>query len=260
MNCLKVSSISLTYGATEVLSQVNLPTLQSGDILGLLGPNAAGKSSLMQVLSGQAKYQGDIILNDRKVARVRDKTWLSKVGYMPQTPPQTSSLLPYELLWNAARAVSLELSDDVLNNQIAYLFKQLGLEEFAYSPLYTLSGGKRQLVGLALALLRQPEILLLDEPTSALDLHWRMVVLDFVAKSAKETGGIVIAALHDLDLALRYCNKLMLLNRGEVVAAGKPLDVLTKKNIADVYRVDADIISTNIQRPTIQINSPIRNP
>lgn len=259
MNCLKISNISLAYGSTQVLSKVSLPTLQSGDILGLLGPNAAGKSSLMQVLSGQLGHQGDIVLNDSKVANLRQKSWLSRVGYMPQTPPQTSSLLPYELLWNAARAVSLNISDDVLNRRIGYLFKELGLDEFAYSPLYTLSGGKRQLVGLALALLRDPEILLLDEPTSALDLHWRMVVLDFVAKSSKDSGGIVIAALHDLDLALRYCNKLMLLNRGEVVAAGKPLEVLSKQNIADVYCVNADVISTDKQRPYIQINSPIRS-
>lgn len=236
-----------------------MPPLQGGDILGLLGPNAAGKSSLMQVLSGQVKFKGEITLNDQRVKDTRQQAWQSRVGYMPQTPPQTSSLLPYELLWNAARAVSLKVSDQMLNNQIDFLFSELGLQEFAYSPLYTLSGGKRQLVGLALALLRKPEVLLLDEPTSALDLHWRMVVLDFVSMLIKDSGGIAIAALHDLDLAVRYCNKLVLLDKGEVVAAGKPLDVLSKQNIADVYHVDADIISSNSDRPLIQINSPIRN-
>src|SRR5690606_5936130 len=131
--------------------------------------------------------------------------WMLQVGFMPQTPPQESALRPYELLWSAARALGLELSDRALAQRIENLLQRLGLAEFSMAPLYSLSGGKRQLVGLALALIREPCLLLLDEPTSALDLHWRMIVLDLVQERVREQGAMAIAALHDLDLAARYC-------------------------------------------------------
>ncbi len=257
MSVFTVSDIRVSYGKKQVLNGVTLPVLNCGEMLGLLGPNAAGKSTLMRALSGEQAYQGQVVLHQALKSTYKHKDWHNRVAYMPQTPPQESSLMPYELMWSAARALSLDYSDQALNCLIKDIFERLGLAEFATTCLHSLSGGKRQLVGLALAIIRDPELLLLDEPTSALDLHWRMVVLDYVRERLNKTGGAAIAALHDLDLAARYCDKLVLLNGGEIVASGTPFEVLTRDNIAHVYQVDVSVMDSQEGYPLIHIHRPI---
>ena len=257
MSILSVTDIKVQYGKKQVLNGVTLPELNNNEMLGLLGPNAAGKSTLMRALSGEQKYQGQVLLNQREKSAYKHKDWHNRVAYMPQTPPQESSLMPYELMWSAARALSLDYSDAALNRLIKDIFQRLGLTEYATTSLHSLSGGKRQLVGLALAIIRGPALLLLDEPTSALDLHWRMVVLGYVRERLNDSGGAAIAALHDLDLAARYCDKLVLLNGGKIVAAGTPFDVLTRENIAQVYHVDVSVMASDEGYPLIHIKQPL---
>ncbi len=257
MSVFTVSDIRVNYGKKQVLNGVTLPVLNRGEMLGLLGPNAAGKSTLMRALSGEQTYQGKVLLHQALKSTYQHKDWHNRVAYMPQTPPQESSLMPYELMWSAARALSLDYSDQALNRLIKDIFERLGLADFATIGLHSLSGGKRQLVGLALAIIRDPELLLLDEPTSALDLHWRMVVLDYVRERLNKTGGAAIAALHDLDLAARYCDKLVLLNGGKIVASGTPFEVLTRDNIAYVYQVDVSVVDSQEGYPLIHIHRPI---
>lgn len=249
--------LNVFYGRRQRLFDVSLPPLGSGDVLGILGPNAAGKSTLMRTLAGLQPFSGSIRYNQVEQKKMPHRDWHTHVAYMPQTPPQESSLLPVELLWSAARALGLPHSDVQLSSLIDRLLSRLGLQEFALSPLYSLSGGKRQLVGLALALVRDPQILLLDEPTSALDLHWRMVVLDLVKERVEQRGGIAIAAVHDLDLAARYCTKLVLLEQGHVVAAGAVAEVLTSAHLARVFRVHTHISSGHFGQPLVQVLAPI---
>lgn len=177
---------------------------------------------------------------------------------MPQTPPSPTALTPTELMWSTARALALPISDRELACNIERIFKDLGLVQFALSPLYTLSGGKRQLVGLALALIREPELFLLDEPTSALDLHWKISVLALVHGKVKSEGKIALAALHDLDLAARYCDILVLLKQGRIVASGPPFDVLTSQNIERVYHVETEISDTGKGYPRIDVIAPLK--
>ena len=257
MNILEADRINVFYGRTQRLFDVSMPGLQQGDLLGLLGANAAGKSTMMRALSGQQRYQGEIRLHGKNQHDILPRDWLAEVAFMPQTPPQETSLRPYELLWSAARSLALPLTDEQLNRHIEVLFAQLGLTDFAMAPLYSLSGGKRQLVGLALALIRQPTLLLLDEPTSALDLHWRMVVLNLVTERLQQQGGAAVAVLHDLDLAARYCTQLLLLQEGQVVAAGPVAEVLTPENIARVFKVEAAIMKSPAGHYQVDVLRPL---
>jgi len=260
MNTLQVEKVNAFYGRTQRLFDVTLPLLKPGDVLGLLGANAAGKSTLMRVMAGMLPSHGTVQFAGQRQGDVRLSEWTAKVGFMPQTPPQESALKPYELLWSAARALGLLLPDKVLAARIENLLSRLGLAESAMAPLYSLSGGKRQLVGLALAMIREPSLLLLDEPTSALDLHWRMIVLDLVQEKVQADGAIAVAAIHDLDLAARYCSKLVMLEQGKVVAAGAVADVLTPANIARVFKVDAQVETGPLGYPLVQVVRPIRCP
>ncbi|MEE2730587.1 MAG: ABC transporter ATP-binding protein [Pseudomonadota bacterium] len=261
MSVFEVNNINVFYGRTQRLFEVDLPPLQSGDVLGLLGANAAGKSTLMRTLAGQQDFRGGAIrFAGQELQRHRARHWLAGVGFMPQTPPQESALRPFELLWSAARALGVTLSDQALTQRIEALLARLGLAERAMAPLYSLSGGKRQLVGLALALIRDPQLMLLDEPTSALDLHWRMVVLDLVQERVQAQQGIAIAALHDLDLAARYCTQLVMLEQGRVVAAGPVAEVLNPANIARVFKVEAQVEIGPMGYPRVQVLNAIRHP
>lgn len=256
--CLEVRGVSAAYGRRQVLFDIDLPRLEGGSVLGLLGPNASGKSTLMRCLSREmAAAGGSILLDGHEQRGIAHRQWHSRVASVPQSPPAPSALRPVELMWSTARALALPLSDAQLRERIDATFAALGLRELALAPLQTLSGGKRQLVGLALGLIRDPQLLLLDEPTSALDLHWRLAVLELVRKRVAEAGGIVVAALHDLDLAVRYCDLIALIEQGRLVGAGPPQEVLTPQVLARVYRVEAEIRSTPDGRLGIDVLRPL---
>jgi len=254
---LEVRDLSAHYGRTQVLFGVTLPTLAPGEVLGLLGPNASGKSTLMRCLSREMRGSGHVTLNGRPQQGIAHSDWHRTVAAMPQSPPAPTALLPVELMWSSARALRLDLSDAALSARIEDVFAQLGLADRAFTPLSALSGGMRQLVGLAMALIRAPSLVLLDEPTSALDLHWRMVVLDLVRTRVAGTGGAVVAALHDLDLAARYCDRIALLDGGRIVAAGTAAEVLTRDNLARIYHIEAEVMADPEGRPVIRALRPI---
>lgn len=258
MTRFEACSISARYGRRKILHDVDLPPLDDGEILGLLGPNASGKSTLIRCLSREMPAEGRIVLDGIAQGDYPRARWHDLVATMPQAPPQPSALLPTELMWSTARALALDLSDRALAARIDAVFAGLGLSDVALAPLHTLSGGKRQLVGLALALIRDPVLLLLDEPTSALDLHWRLVVLDTVRERLAARGGVAVAALHDLDLAVRYCDRIALLDHGRIVAAGAPAEVLTPERLAGVYRVEAEIRHDAEGRPLVHVERAIR--
>ncbi len=240
MNLLEVEGVGFAYGRKPpVISDIGFPPLAGGQLLGLLGPNAAGKSTLMRCIADGRADTGTIRLLGQELAAMPRDERTRLVGYMPQTPPQPSSLTAYELVRSAAELTGMALG----RGEIDALLHSLGLAVEAFRPLSALSGGKRQLVGLALALLRRPRLLLLDEPTSALDLYWRNIVLAQVRRHLAEAAAGAIVAFHDLDLAARYCDRLVLLDHGRVVAGGSPAEVLTPGNLARVYNVEAEILS-----------------
>lgn len=257
MTRLSVRDVFAAYGGTEVLSGVTLPDCPGGVFMGLLGPNASGKSTLLRRISREMSGRGQISFDGADQQLIGRKDWMRLVAVMPQTPPAPTALTATELMWSTARALDIPLSDRQLAGRIEEVLGGLGLAAFSLAPLYSLSGGKRQLVGLALALIRNPDFLLLDEPTSALDLHWRMSVLERVRKRVKAVNGVAIAALHDLDLAAGYCDTLVLLDAGRVVAAGHPVDVLTPENLARVYHVEATVSMRADGRLKVDVLKPI---
>lgn len=254
---LKVENVSAGYGSARILNGLSFPEIKGGQMVGLLGPNASGKSTLLSCLSGIMDFKGLISFDGQEYSKSNHKAWFEKVATMPQSPPAPTALTPTELLWSTARALALPYSDKSLAQKIENLFISLGIYEYRLSPLSSLSGGKRQLVGLALALIREPELMLLDEPTSALDLHWRMTVLQLVRTRIKTKNQIAVAALHDLDLAARYCDILALMHQGEIIASGTPETVLVEENIAKVYQVEAKISRSSYGHLHIDVIAPL---
>lgn len=239
MAVMQVSDLGVRLSGREILKGVSLPTLQGGQVVGLVGPNASGKSTLLRTLALGRAFSGEIALDGAPVLSLSRRDRAQRLSLMPQTAPIGSTLTPFELLRSYARATRLSVSDRDLGQRMEGLLGQLGLLPDAHRRLNELSGGKRQLVGLCLAMIGEPEYLLLDEPTSALDLRWQLTALSVARDFARDRGAVCIAALHDINLALRFCDVLVVLDQGRIAAAGAPEEVMTAELLARVYGVSA---------------------
>lgn len=235
---LAITGLSATYGAHRVLHNVNVETLTGGQVVGLLGPNASGKTTLIKTLADvHRSYAGDIDFLVDGIAP-RGKTKRQLTGYVPQDLPSTAALRAFEAVLIAARRESCE--DPVLRT--GEVMHELGLDDIATRYLNELSGGQRQLVALAQMLVGRPGLMLLDEPTSALDLHHQLFVLSQVRAKAQKEGSLGLIAIHDINLAARMCDTLMVLKDGCIRAQGVPKDVLNQELVESVYHVEADIL------------------
>jgi iron complex transport system ATP-binding protein len=250
---LQLSDVGVRYGAQSVLSGVSTPVLQGGEITAVIGPNAAGKSSLFQRIAGLLNGPGEIRLGGVGHAQ-------GDVCYMPQDTSVNTVLTVYESVLlarkqGAGRAVTdedLEAVDDILAS--------LRIEPIAFRGLCELSGGQRQLVSLAQTLVREPKILLLDEPTSALDLHRQVEVLALIQNLSRQKRICVMLAIHDLNQVLRVADRVMVIDKGTMVTCGPVEAVITPELLRTIYQVDGRIERCSRACPHIIIDGPLRTP
>lgn len=250
MVSLVLKDLGAVYGRTTVLSKVAVELLAPGTTTAVIGPNAAGKSTLFKRIAGLVSGPGTVHLSDT----TRGERALC---YMPQDTSANAVLTVYEsLLLAAKQGGGWRVHDDELF-EIDAVLKALRIEDLAFRGLDALSGGQRQLVSLGQALVRKPEVLMMDEPTSALDLHRQIDVLEFVADLAVRTGMIVLIALHDLNHALRYCANTIVIANGEMASSGPTRDVITPAMLRDIYRIDARIEACSRGRPMVIVDGAL---
>jgi iron complex transport system ATP-binding protein len=250
MVSLVLNDVGASYGRTTVLSKVAIELLTPGSTTAVIGPNAAGKSTLFKRVAGLISGPGVVQLSDATRGE-------RSICYMPQDTGSNAVLTVYEsLLLAAKQGGGWRVRDDELF-EIDAILKALRIEDLAFRGLDALSGGQRQLVSLGQALVRKPEVLLMDEPTSALDLHRQIDVLEFVGDLASRTGMIVLIALHDLNHALRYCTHTIVIANGEMASSGVTADVITSAMLRDIYRVEARIESCSRGRPMVIVDGAL---
>lgn len=236
---LEVEDVSCAYGADPALDGVTF-RVAPGEVVALVGPNGAGKTSLLKVLGGLlAPRRGVARLDGREVSALPAAARAREVASVPLEGNR-------EVLFTVEEAVALgrlphqrPLSPLTAADRAAVrrALAAVGLEGLAHRPLCRLSGGEAQRVLLARALAQEPRVLLLDEPTAHLDLGHQAAFLELVRRLARERGLAAVAALHDLNLASLYSDRILLLERGRVAAAGTPAEVLTAEVIGRVYGV-----------------------
>ena len=232
---LEVSGLSFSYGNRAILKGVSFKVNQ-GEILGVLGVNGAGKSTLLHCLNRINQPQGGRILLDGKNLLEMDREEIARfIGYMPQGYREGDLTVfdmvllgrkPY-LKWGVTK-------EDV--NIVEEIISKMRLTDYALRPISELSGGEAQKVVLARALAQQPKILLLDEPTSNLDLKNQLEVMTMVANAVKREQLSAIIAVHDLNLALRFADRFILLHKGTIHSC-LTRDELTARCIEEVYGV-----------------------
>ena len=239
-----ISAKNLTYEieGNTLLNGVDLQA-DRGQLVGLIGPNGAGKTTLLRTISGILRYrQGSIHLEGSDLRSLSPKDAAATLALVPQIAPYTYGFTSMELVLmgrypHLGRFQIEGREDDRIAREAMRLTET---EQFADRTLDTLSGGERQRVFVARALAQQPRILLMDEPTANLDVLHQLKVLDLV-RQLVDDGLTAVAAIHDLNMAARYCDKLVLLSGGQVLAEGSPSEVLTPETIESAFGVKSAV-------------------
>ncbi len=231
---LEVRGIKVILRSREVLRNVSLQ-VSDGELVALLGPNGSGKSTLLRTIFGILKPADGVVLFNGKNLTFEDKAKV--MGYLPQENPEVGlSVLEVVLLGRTPYIKGIKASNlDVMLAKQA--LKEVGLQGFESRRFSELSGGERQKVMLARVFAQQPKIMLLDEPTAHLDLSAQLEVMDLVKRKVTDNCSAIVA-MHDINLAAAYADKILMIKSGEVAYAGETGDVLTPEAIKDVYGVD----------------------
>ena len=258
---LVLHDVSTGYGRRRVIAGLSLPDLLSGEVTTLAGPNAAGKSTLLKAIAGLAPFTGQIALDGQDLAQLSAPARAKIVGFMPQSLPSGASLNVLETVITALRASGERAVTEPPETRAMAVLLRLGIDHLALAGLDQLSGGQRQMVSLAQAIVRAPRLLLLDEPTSALDLARQVRLLSEVRRIATE-GRIVLTVLHDLALAARWSDRIAILHKGGLYAFGPPAEVVTPAMLAEVYGVIARVERCSQGHLMVQIDGemPARDP
>lgn len=247
MVALMLENVGARYGRATIFADITTGRIEGGALTAVIGPNAAGKSTLFKRIAGLLKGDG-LVHVDGADAIARP------ICYMPQDTGANAVLTVYESVLMAAKQGSgWRVAEDELR-AIDEVLDSLSISDLAFRDLGALSGGQRQLVAIAQALVRKPQILLMDEPTSALDLFRQIEVLDYMRGLAKKSGIAVLIALHDLNHAMRYCDHAMVVSGGRLVANGPTLDVITPAMLSEVYKVDARVETCTQGRPLVIVD------
>jgi iron complex transport system ATP-binding protein len=232
---IQLENLGARYGQREIISGVTTAAFMGGQVVAVVGPNAAGKSTLFKRMAGLIDGPGQVILQDAKKGH-------QGISYMPQGLNASARLTVYESVLLARKQLTpgwvvhddeLKLVDEILG--------ALGITELSFRNLGELSGGQQQLVSIAQTLVREPEVLLMDEPTSALDMHRQVQVLNFMRALARKREVIVFIAIHDLNQALRFADQVLVIAQGTTQGSGPCHEVITERMLRNVYKVEARI-------------------
>lgn len=249
MVTLQLTRVSARYGRRVIVHDITTPRFEGGQIVALLGPNAAGKSTLFRRILGLLKGDGEVVIGGTFSER--------PVAYMPQDTGAKAVLTVYEsVLLARMQGRNLKVQTEDLA-QVERALTELNISALSDRDIGDLSGGQRQLVSAAQALVQEPEILMLDEPTSALDLNRQINLLSVLRRLADERNMLIMVALHDLGHALRFTDSAMLLENGRLITCGPTAEVITPALLRDVYQVNARIEPCSKGRPQLIIEEAL---
>ena len=256
---LVIQHASVRIGTATLLDGVSFAA-PAGSLSGLIGPNGAGKSTLMRAALGLVPLtSGSITFDGADLPAMprRDRAQMTALVEQSGTTEARLSArevvllgrIPFQSVWQSAPSPA---DDAAVDGALA----AVGMASFAARAYHTLSGGEQQRLQIARALAQEPRLLILDEPTNHLDVHAQLAVLSLLRRRA-QAGATILLALHDLNLAAAFCDRLVMLDRGRLVADGTPEAVLTPALLRSVYQIDATLLRhPGTGRPIIAYDLP----
>jgi iron complex transport system ATP-binding protein len=237
-----VDNLSKDYGEKRVLEGCSF-SLGNGEIVALVGPNGSGKSTLIKTIAGVHRAsEGRISIDGKNIRDIHPVDLAKMIGYVPQHFTFTLYSTVFEtVLLGRRQHIKWSVSDEELS-QVQQALDALEMGTMAGKYMDQLSGGERQKVFIARALAQDPRLFLFDEPTSALDVRYQIEVMETMRRITWERGVSMIIAVHDLNLAYRYADTVLVMSDGKTIGYGKPADILTPGCISTVYGVDSFIV------------------
>jgi iron complex transport system ATP-binding protein len=241
---LQVDQLSWSINNTSILKNISF-NVNKGEVIGIIGPNGAGKTSLLRCITNQqqnnraATLSGSIYLNNKKITGYSTKQLAQHFSLVAQKAEAIFSLTVIDIVKMGLLPHKglFALNDDHDKAQITHALIKVGLAQAKNMTFNQLSGGEQQRVLIARALVQQAKILILDEPTNHLDVYYQHQILDLV----QHLNVTVIMTVHDLNLASQYCQRLLLLKQGQLVADGSPVDVLTESQLSSVFKLPCQV-------------------
>ena len=220
---------------------------EPGAVTALVGPNGSGKSTLLKGLANQiAPADGSVLLDGRDVHSMDTKALARKLGLLSQESTSPDSITVEDLVHHGRypHRGFFERTTEADARAVDRAIELAGCGHLRHREIGSLSGGQKQLAWIAMVLAQDTDVLLLDEPTTFLDLHHQMEVMEIIETLRDESEVTVVVVLHDIEQAARLADRMVALKDGEIRARGAPGDVVTEELLADVFRVDADVVQT----------------
>jgi len=260
---LQIDQLHWQINKKTILNNISF-NVSKGEVIGIIGPNGAGKTSLLRCITHQQKnnktsvLSGSVYLKNKTINRYTPKELAQHFAHVSQKTEAIFSLtvidivrmglLPHKSLF--------AIDDDHDKQQINLALKKVGLSHTKKMPYSQLSGGEQQRVLIARALVQKAQILILDEPTNHLDVYYQHQILNLIS----QLNITVIMTVHDLNLASQYCQRLLLLEQGQLVADGKPESVLTETQLSTVFRLPCSVEQDSLHhKPRVFFSLPLQH-
>jgi iron complex transport system ATP-binding protein len=239
---ITVQNLTFSYRSTPTLNKVSLQLCDS-EVLGMVGPNGSGKTTLIKCINKILEpKQGQILLGEQTLNKMSRLDVAKQIGYVPQSTLGNSEVTTVFEMALMGRRPHITWQSSEKDEEIVWkALKTLNVEHLAMRNFYELSGGEQQRVLVARSIAQEAKVLLLDEPTSNLDIRHQLEVMDLTRKLVVKEKLSAAVAIHDLNLAARYCDKVVMMKEGKVFAAGEAKAVLSAENIAVAYGVEVEI-------------------